>query len=108
MSGLASMSSPPAKATLVRRQAACLAGLLGCALGGREGGREHREEEAWSRGRRRGVEERMRWAQVHDHVCGLGEQAVSPRIWEERELSKIFGVVYGTLLRMVLDAISSY
>jgi hypothetical protein len=39
-------------------------------------------------------------------VC-LGEERVSPRFGEERELPKVYKVVYEALLWLVLDPISS-
>jgi hypothetical protein len=37
---------------------------------------------------------------------GLGEEGISPRFGEWRELLKIYRIVYGTLLRVILDPIS--
>jgi hypothetical protein len=37
---------------------------------------------------------------------GLGEEGISPRFGEWRELLKIYGVIYGTLLGVILDPIS--
>jgi hypothetical protein len=41
-------------------------------------------------------------------MCAFGEEAVSPRFGEERELMEIYGVVYETLLRVILVVISPY
>jgi hypothetical protein len=53
------------------------------------------------RGGRNPEEQGGGWARVR-----LGEEGVCPRFGEERELLKIYEVVYETLLWLVLDSMS--